>query len=56
MEASSTCFRSLSISKYHQLPVDKFLPLQGSGEDYMGTASRTKTGKPCAKWDSPEIK
>ena len=29
--------------------------LQGSGADYSGLASRTKTGAPCTKWDSPEI-
>ena len=29
--------------------------LQGSGADYSGAASRTKTGAPCTKWDSPEI-
>ena len=29
--------------------------LQGSGADYSGPASRTKTGAQCTKWDSPEI-
>ena len=28
---------------------------QGSGADYSGPASRTKTGAQCTKWDSPEV-
>ena len=33
----------------------KLNPPQGSGSDYSGPASRTKTGTQCTKWDSPEV-